>query len=268
MIPIEKLRSMAEIAKNSYKTSKELYIKEAPAWYYNEMTRLGEKYRSIRWLPLDIPKFEFENYHDFLALWDKESIPILRTRPDSAEPWNKEDHPLGEESHWYKPGFRGIFPYVSNTAKFEEVPALTWTSKYFPHPIFDPMIEHVKKYFPFHFVDHMYIWESVKEIDLHTDQTQFWNCPTEFRIMLHDDNPQPTLFVADMEHVDINYIDLPSDTNSFCWSNGTQMHGSDFFGKRKQLLVVNGILSISKLEALIDRSIEKYKKQLNYKLEI
>jgi hypothetical protein len=86
--------------------------------------------------------------------------------------------------------------------------------------------------------------------------------------MLHDDNPQPTLFVADMEHVDINYIDLPSDTNSFCWSNGTQMHGSDFFGKRKQLLVVNGYLSMSKLEALVDRSIQKYRYQLNYKLEI
>ena len=87
--------------------------------------------------------------------------------------------------------------------------------------------------------------------------------------MLHDENDKPTLYVSDIEHGDSNFVDtMGLDTNSFCWSNGSQIHGSDYFGKRKQLLCINGFLSVSKLDALLERSVNKYKDQLNYKLDI
>jgi hypothetical protein len=133
----------------------------------------------------------------------------------------------------------------------------------------DPLYEQVKEYFPFHHISHMYIWESVREVYPHRDQTFFWNCPTEFRVMLHDDNDTPTLYVSDIENGDSHFVDTTNlDTNSFCWSNGSQIHGSDYFGKRKQLLCINGFLSVSKLDALLERSVNKYKDQLNYKLDI
>jgi hypothetical protein len=266
MIPIEELKMRIKVAKNSFRS--EIYPSQLPEWYIKELQRLSKKYRPIRWLPLDIPKFEFEDYNKFLEIFDREAIEIVRTKPDSAEPWEKEAHPLGKSSDWYKPTFKGLYPHTSNPGKFEEENLGIWTHKYYPHPVFEPMVEHIKKYFPFHFIDHMYIWESVVPVDLHTDQTKFWDAPTEFRLMIHDENTQPTLFVTDIDHYDQNYIDLPTDTNTFCWSNGSQMHGSDYFGLRKQLLVVNGTFSISKLEDLIDRSVAKYKDQLNYKLEI
>jgi len=86
--------------------------------------------------------------------------------------------------------------------------------------------------------------------------------------MLHDENPEPTLCVADIERGDVNYIDLPKDTNSFCWSNGTQLHGSDYKGKKKFLLCVAGVQHSIKSEELFERSIKKYKDQLNYKLDL
>lgn len=247
----------------------DLFDARYPEWYRKEMERLSHKYRNIRWLPLDIPKIEFENYDEFLKLWDQEHIDVVRVKPCTAEPWTKENHPMGKESNYYKPQFKGLHFYTHDPARFEETEIEIFAHKYFPHPIFDPIIAHVKEHFPFHFIDHMYVWESVKEVWPHRDQTMFWNCPTEFRAMLHDENEEPTLYTCDVEHGDSHFVDLTGlDTNAFCWSNGSQIHGSDFYGKRKQLLCINGILSVSKLEALIDRSIEKYKDQLNYKLEI
>jgi hypothetical protein len=87
--------------------------------------------------------------------------------------------------------------------------------------------------------------------------------------MINDENPKPTLYVADVEFRDINYIDLKGlDTNSFCWSNGSQIHGSDFNGSKKHLICINGIISPKKLEDLLDRSIAKYQDKLNYNLDI
>jgi hypothetical protein len=232
-----------------------------PQWYKDKMEELGKKYRPYRWLPLDIPKFEFEDHSEFMKVWDEESIDILRLRPDSAEPWERDDHPLEENSHYYKPAFKGLYIYDPSGTNLG-----IWSSKYLEHPIFKPLIEHVQKYFPFHIIHNMYIWESCKQIEPHTDQTWFWDGPTEFRIMLNDENEKPTLYVADMDDYQSSYIDLPADTNALCWSNGSQMHGSDFHGKRKQLLVINGIYSAGKYEELIDRSIEKYKDKLNYEL--
>jgi hypothetical protein len=233
------------------------------------MTKLGNKYRSIRWLPLDIPKIKFDNYSEFLEVWDREHIDVVRTKICTAEPWEKDAHPLGKKSNWYVPQFKGLHFYTEDPDKFYENEKGIFAHRYYSHPVFDPIIEQVKEYFPFHHISHMYIWESVREVYPHRDQTFFWNCPTEFRVMLHDDNDTPTLYVSDIEHGDSHFVDTTNlDTNSFCWSNGSQIHGSDYFGKRKQLLCINGFLSVSKLDALLERSVNKYKDQLNYKLDI
>lgn len=239
-----------------------------PEWYLERMSELGQKYRNIRWLPLDIPKIEFPNYDEFLEVWDREHVDVVRMKPCTAEPWTKEAHPLGKKSNYYIPQFKGLHFYAKNPETFDQVERGIFSNRYFTHPVFDPIIEQVLEYFPFHEITLMYIWESVKEVYPHRDQTFFWNCPTEFRAMLHDENETPTLYVADIEHGDVNYVDTTNlDTNSFCWSNGSQVHGSDFYGKRKQLLCINGFLSVSKLEKLLDRSIEKYKDKLNYTLD-
>ena len=85
--------------------------------------------------------------------------------------------------------------------------------------------------------------------------------------MLHDENPESTLFVADVDTREPVFIDLPDDTNSFCWSNGKMVHGSVYKGKRKFILCIAGVQHSKKSDELFERSIAKYKDQLNYKYD-
>jgi hypothetical protein len=62
------------------------------------------------------------------------------------------------------------------------------------------------------------------------------------------------------------YIELPTDTNTFGWSNGRVLHGSDYRNKRKLLLIVNAVQCPIKTETLLENSLAKYKNQLNYSL--
>lgn len=240
-----------------------------PPKYLSKMKELGVKYRSIRWLPLDIPKIKFDDWDEFLDFWANESIDVVRTRPCTAEPWTAETHPLGKYSNYYKPQFKGIHFFTKNPDTFETDENGIFARKYLTHPMFKKIIEQLHEYMPFYEIQHAKIWESVKAVYPHRDQTFFWDCPTEFRVMLNDENPQPTLYVADVEFGDAHFIDLKGlDTNSFTWSNGSQIHGSNFLGKRKHLICIDGTLDPLKLEPLIDRSIEKYKNSINYTLDI
>lgn len=253
------------ITKNAMSTDGPPVGVELPDEYIRRMHDLGEKYRNIRWLPLDIPKIEFENFDEFEELWKKECIEVLRTKPDVAEPWTKEKHPLGNRSSWHEAQFQGLTIWrlpgsdESNVTFAEKL----YKGKFYQ---FERIIEQVFTYFPIHTMLSIYIWKSTMAIKPHRDKSAFWKCPTEFRVMLNDENTEPTLYVADIEHGDVNYIDLPEDTNSFCWSNGTQIHGSDYYGKNKYLLCLSGIQDSSRSAKLFERSIDKYKDKLNYKL--
>lgn len=240
-----------------------------PDWYIKKMAELSVKYRNIRWMPLDVPKIQLDDFDEFLNFWETECIDVVRVKPCTAEPWTKENHPLGNYSNYYKPQFKGLHFYTKNPDTFETSENGIFAHKYFSHQMFKKIIEQLHDYLPFDEIKHAKIWESVKPVYPHRDQTFFWNCPTEFRVMLSDNNPKPTLYVADIEFGDINYIDLKElDTNSFCWSNGSQIHGSDFNGGKKHLICIDGVLHPKKLENLLDRSIAKYKDKINYNLNI
>lgn len=252
---------------NDQRNSRKHHSIDFPDWYLDELHRLSAKYRPIRWIPLDVPRFEVD-MEEFLSIWDKEKIDIIRTMPDAAEPWTKEAHPLGKSSNWHNPQFKGMDIYSWNKENFAESRDLAWTSKLYEHKFFEPILEQIRDTLPFHSISHLYIWESVRDVMPHRDAEYFWDMPNMFRIMINDENEKPTLYVCDVDHGDLNYIDLPEDTNTFVWSNGSQIHGSEFYGKRKQLICINGAFSISKYEALLDRSVSKYKDKLNYKLEM
>lgn len=246
------------------------WLHKFPDWYLDRVKILGKKYRPIRWLPLDVSRFELDKAK-FLEWWDRESIDILRTAPDVAEPWSKENHPLGLDSNWHKPQFKGCDIYYIDPPNFESHRQIGWRMKLKNDSMFTPLIEQIMDTLPIYQLHAVYIWESVRDVYPHRDNTYYWDIPTEMRIMLFDDNDpitEKTLYVADVDHGDMNYISLPKDTNTFIWSNGSQLHGSDYHGKRKQLIAMNCIYDLNKYEKLIDKSIDKYKDQLNYVLEM
>jgi hypothetical protein len=263
-------RDVKEFLRSSYSIQKNNFVTDGPfegvpvsQEYIDKMRTLEEKYSDIMWLPLDIPKIEFDNYEEFLKIWDEQSHKVVRVKPDAAEPWTKEDHPWGEKSSWNVAQFNGLTLYRH--------PGIPWEDTTFaaqPYvgeiPMFERIVKQVFDYFPIHTMITIFIWESKMPIGPHRDRGAYWKCPTEFRVMLHDENEEPTLYVADEFNDDPVYIDLPEDTNSFCWSNGKCMHGSTFHGKRKFILCIAGIQHSEKSDELFNRSIEKYKDKLNY----
>ena len=268
-ILIDKVRNMYLSQKNIGVTDGPslAYREYMPQEYLEKMKALGDKYREIRWLPLDVPKIEFQDLEEFKHTWHQESIDIVRVRPDVAEPWNREDHPLKDKSSWYSKSFKGLTlwqnPHIPIDAGSFSAKEYKGDNKQLKR-----IVEQVFEYFPIHTMQCIFIWQSTEAIYPHRDEGSFWKCPTDFRVMLHDENDEPTLYVADIEKGDINYIDLPSDTNSFCWSNGTQIHGSTYHGKKKYLLCISGIQHAKKSDELFERSVAKYKDQLNYQLKI
>lgn len=238
-----------------------------PEEYLIKMHAISAKYRPIRWLPLDIPRIEIEDIEEFKSIWGQQCHDVVRVAPDAAEPWAKEDHPYGKLSSWNISQFNGLHLYQHPQIAIESntFAAKMYTGKV---PMFERLVEQAFIYFPLHTVTSVFIWESTMQIIPHRDRGSFWKCPTDWRVMLHDENEEPTLYVSDIEHGDTHYIDLPKDTNSFCWSNGSQIHGSIYKGKRKFLLCIMGFQHSVKTDELLSRSIEKYRDQLNYKLDL
>ena len=260
------LKSTYSIQKNKFVTDGPRTDIQVPQEYEEKMWKLGEKYQNIIWLPLDIPKIELDDYDEFLKIWDEQSHKVLRIKPDAAEPWIKDEHPWGEKSSWNLAQFNGLTLYGH--------PGIAWDTGTFaarPYvgdiPMFERIVKQVFEYFPIHTMLTIFIWESKMGIAPHKDQSAYWKCPTEFRVMLHDENTEPTLYVAtDFTDTPV-YIDLPEDTNSFCWSNGKCVHGSTYHGKRKFILCISGIQHSAQSDELFDRSIKKYKDKLNYTLD-
>jgi hypothetical protein len=184
-----------------------------------------------------------------------------------AEPWSKETHPYGKLSSWHVPQFNGLTLWQNPNVPID---VGTFAAKKYKgnSKQLKRIVEQAFDYFPIHTMLSVFIWQSTCTVQPHRDKSSFWKCPTDFRVMLHDENDEPTLFVADIEKGDVNYIDCPPDTNSFCWSNGTQVHGSDYHGKVKYLLCMSAIQHSSKSDDLFKRSIIKYKDKLNYDLKI
>lgn len=237
-----------------------------PPQYLERMEELSKTYGHIQWLPLDIPKIEIGNTDEFLDLWDRFHHDVVRVRPDVAEPWTKEEHPWGAKSSWHTAQFKGLHLY--HTDKFD-INSNSFAAKLYPGkiPIFERIVQQVFEYFPLHPFISIFIWESTMPIAPHKDKGAFWKCPTEFRSMLYDENTEPTLYVAEDGSDQPIFINPPEDTNNFCWSNGKMFHGSTYHGRRKLLLCMAGPQHSQKSADLFDRSIHKYKNQLNYELK-
>ena len=233
--------------------------------YIAHMEHIEQKFGDYFWLPLAVPRLDIGPPEELLEFWDSEAEPALRKTSDIAEPWEKEKHPLGNKSNWYVPQFKELTLYQLPELQGKSI----WTTKLFTgkNKIVDTIVDYVYEYYP---IDKKYplyqifMWESLQDVSVHKDHSAFWNCLTDFRTLLYDENTDPTLFVLDSKTKQQCYIDLPPDTNTFGWSNGRVLHGSDYRNKRKLLLIVNAVQCPEKTEKLLEKSVEKYQTQLNY----
>ena len=236
-----------------------------PESYVESMNKLGNKFELLSWTPLDVPRITFDDYEEFLKIWEKESILIKNVNdPDSAAEFRgfhiTSNALLDFNLHDMYVNGKMPSALISDGVGYTQGRNIvgTWTKKLYKHKIFFNMISNVMKYFPIKYVSNILLVEPIKDVAPHREQSWVWKCPTEFRINLYDENIKPTWYVSNIQTGETKYINLPSDTNSFSWSNGTHVYGMDYHGKRSFQLIVNAVWTSKGIDNLISKSLEKY----------
>lgn len=214
-----------------------------------------KRFGNFSFVPLDIPVIK----DDLFVEWYWENAkPIKKLNSDAAthrkdlESFVSVD--VAEEGSWaltLKNPFQ--YPWTLNYR--------TDFSKLFPR-----LTEQLYEYFPVKTLDSYAIWSSIEPIPAHRDDAVFLDFPSSFRIMLHDENPSPTLYVEEYKpnnNIPIidtkKYVPKLDDSNSFIWNNLRVRHGSDHIGNRKILVIFRYfLLDWEKYFSLMDRSIIKY----------
>lgn len=236
-----------------------------PEIYIQRMQELGEKFKDLSWLPLNLPRFELGDLSLFDEIWQRESIELRNINDPNYVTEFKGLHItanclLDFNLHDLYVNGKMSKVQISDAGGYTQGREVvgTWTKKLYKHKFFFNLISQVMDTFPIRQISNMLILETVNDVIPHREQSWVWKCPTEFRIMLHDENTEPTMYVSNIETGQTSYIDLPDDTNSVCWSNGTHVYGIDYHGKKSYQLVVNAVWDSNKLEDLVERSMEKY----------
>lgn len=236
-----------------------------PESYLNRIKNLEKKYKDLSWLPLALPKITFDDFDYFEELWQRESIEIRNNNNDAWIPEFKGLHItanclLDFNLHDLYLNGKMTKIQVSDEKGYSQGRSVvgSYSKKLYKHKFFFNMISKIMDLFPVEQISNMLIVEQLREVEVHREQSWYWKCPTEFRIMLHDENINPYFYIANIETGEITYIDLPEDTNSFCWSNGTHVYGIEYHGKKSYQLILNAVWSPEKMDQLLERSILKY----------
>lgn len=171
-------------------------------------------------------------------------------------------------------------PYMQITSVSDNGHSDVWNENQVPaiYTEFPEIFEQIHEYMPFITRKNFkwFMWSSNWDVPPHRDYGSQLDCPAGIRIMLFDNNPEPTLSMS-VDPIDKEYsrkypIILPDDTNSFAWNNLRQKHESRYIkGHRKILFIVSakeiafitstteGKRTLNQYIDLLDRSIAKYK---------
>ena len=228
--------------------------------------RLNEKYKGIAALPLDLPTFELDDTEQFWQVWDEQNQRVARQSIDrGAVGANK---PSLEHSQWDGLALYEDEILLKDAAwKTKISPDLRLLQSRYFRRIFSEM--------PFVKIRSVRFWSSHTTIPAHYDGNMpssldgVMHFPTEIRLMQFDQNPKETFWLCSSQKYKPNsgtipmedryYVKMPADTNAFAWNNEDFLHGADFDPQyRKILVVIKGWVDVNRLEALLDRSIEKY----------
>jgi hypothetical protein len=233
----------------------------------SECPRLTEKYKGIAALPLDLPRFELDSADNFWRIWNEEKARVDRQHIDRGAVGKSPDKVSKEYTQW-----DGIAMYedkeVLGSAAWvtKDSPAMAESQPAYLKSIFDNL--------PFVRIRSVRLWSSNCVIPGHYDGNMPASLdgklrfPTEIRIMLDDQNPKETFWLAPVSqykpHTTVPdeakmHVRLPPDTNTFVWNNEDCIHGADYDPAYKKILVViKGWVDIDRLETLLDKSIAKY----------
>lgn len=233
---------------------------------FDKVPRLVEKYKGLVALPLALPKFKLADETAFWNIWNSTVENVTRQHIDRGA--QGVEDPSMSVVQW-----QGISVY-ENLFLLNK---LAWNTKLSAElaQSQDSFVKQIFQSLPFIKFRSIRFWSAVMPIPAHYDGSYpeqlngVFDFPTEFRIMLYDENPQQTFWLTNaakhsphtaIDNQDKIYIKLPSDANAFVWNNESHLHGADFDPKYKKILVVikGWITDMDQYEQLLDNSINKY----------
>jgi hypothetical protein len=219
-------------------------------WDNDSYNRLEQKYGDYIYVPLDVPKILPDNQEEFVKFYFDNAKTMDKLRPDAI-------------SDQY------ITPtYLTIDSAPTRLYSLPENINYVPdlNIKFKSITEQILEYLPFKNVTFK-LWSSYTDQLWHRDMSCMADIPSQFRIMLYDTNPAPTLHLRrDLpdnpiaeDFTVMNY----NDTNTLVWNNLRAEHSSKFIkGYTKILLIINEIdseIDWKKYDNLLERSILKYR---------
>lgn len=240
--------------------------------YY--LKRALEKFSSIKFLPLDLT-LTTEEKTRLLDMWEKHSGYVQRLSLCSS--CNRDTRIFVPEScclnyyHWKGLSVMGDFGFnpVFDQPKILEYPE--WLEN---------LYSRLLKMGPFKTISHIWLWSSLRAIIPHRelDGTNNFDLPLILRGMLFDENKRDSFYIYYGKEVAglqsefkeklnseyFKYISLPEKAQFFSWNNYRCLHGSDYCGRKKILIAVNGEYCYKKYIGFMDRSIKKYRSFVDY----
>ena len=212
-----------------------------------------EKWGNYCYIPLDIPKFHNSK---FVEWFFEKAVPVRKLKSDiSTDQYGGTNFDsIDVNIDQWQGG--GIWEQ-NNQNDF-----LT---------LFPELYNDIITYFPFKYIGKITCWSSNQHVRWHRDYSRFTDNPSSFRIMIHDENPKQTLYIAEnlpdtkIEVSNKFLIPRLEETNSFVWNNSRLKHGSFFnftlnkVHPRKILLILDRYeLDADRYNDLLERSVKKY----------
>lgn len=197
-------------------------------------------------VPLEIPKFEFNPDLLFTFFERHKSIPQYDFLKEIDDPWfayeaRAKDHP----------------------ARAAEIPGSGWDTEF--REAFPQIVATVEK-FPFQQIERVYFLQQRKEVRAHRDVSKEDNSllgPSTFRCPIINDEPEKTFYLEPIsQEKKCIFPKMPPDTQWFGMNNYSARHGSFMPSPtaKKLMFCVWGKLEHTSWFNLLERSIKRYPK--------
>ena len=172
-----------------------------------------EKYKGIPYLLLDIPKIIPDD--NFKNLWNEKKIPIVRVKRDERYPFEN-----AEAAEEHRKIYGGVNQYI--TANWDGFVGLTkntaddrWASSLVDGPALLPkFFQQLYEYLPVKYLAQVLFWSNNIPIGLHRDLNEQYSWPSSLRIMIEDNNPEPTFFLSPADKLSGRLGPNPADNGS------------------------------------------------------
>ena len=243
---------------------------------------LSQKYMGIPYVFLDIPRIVPDEH--FVDMFHEQSRYVRRLEKTTGYPFSAEEaaarsleDPLFKNEYTDQgSNWRGFFLTPTRDTTMNHV--VIDGGKEFPK-----LFEQLHTYLPVNSIDKIRCWENQYPIGLHRDiEEQYSGVPTSLRIMLDDNNPEPTFWLAPKpsdkkgwgyERInpannnrqgvtdDAIFVDTTNKTgsNTFVFNNYEFCHAAKKNANyNKILMFIVPNWNWVDYEKLLDRSIEKF----------